>query len=111
MDTVTQAIISAVTYSLANVGSQAVRDAYQGLRALIVRKFGGESRLIRAVDDVESDPESKAFRSVLEEQVAKVDAAQDADIREAASRLLSQVGKLPNGEQHIMTITGNYNAQ
>jgi hypothetical protein len=81
-------ITTAVLAALGSVGQSAVKDAYGALKTLIARKFGADSRLSQAVQDLESKPESGARRAVLEEEVASAGAETDAEILAAARGLL-----------------------
>lgn len=114
MDPITLAIVGAITAGVVggvtDVGKQAIVDAYQGLKALLKQKFGADSKVVKAVDDVEGTPNSKGRREVLQEEVANAHADQNADILQAAQALLKQIQAQPGGEQHIQQIIGNYNA-
>ena len=86
MDPITMAIIAA----LANLSDTLVKDAYQALKGLITQKFGEKSDLTQAVGQVESKP-SKPRQAVLEEEIAAAKADQDAELLQAAEKLLELV--------------------
>jgi hypothetical protein len=80
-------ITSALTGALGNVGGQAVQDAYAGLKALLLRKFGKDSALVKSVEDMEQNPDSAARKAVLAEEMEKSGAHEDAELRQAAKAL------------------------
>ena len=49
-----------------------VKDAYEGLKAVIRRKWGEAAPISKAIAAIEEDPTSKAQAAVLEEKVAAV---------------------------------------
>lgn len=114
MDPITMAIVAAITAGVAggitDVGKQAIIDAYQGLKTLLKQKFGADSKVVKAVDEVEGTPDSKGRREVLQEEVSKAHVDQDADVLQAAQALLKQIQVQPGGGQHIQQVIGNYNA-
>jgi hypothetical protein len=113
MDPVTVAIVAAVTAGAAKsagqVAEQVLVDAYEGLKALLRRKFGDQSRVVRAVGDLEEEPESDAYKAVLKEQVGKTGAAEDPDVRKAAEALLAQVQQRPGGGQIVQQVLHSTN--
>lgn len=117
MDPVTMAIVVAVTAGMTSgvteVGKQAIVDAYNALKKLLKQKFGGESKVVNAIEEVEGTPDSKGRQQTLQEEVAKVHADQDPELHQAAQDVLAQVRALPGGIQCIQCIqnvAGNYNA-
>ena len=97
MNPVTNAIVAADTARVTNrateVGKQAIVDAYNALKKLLKQKFGGESKVMKAI-----------------EEVAKVHADQDPEPHQAAQDVLAQVRAQPGGIHYIQNVTGNYNA-
>ncbi len=88
MDPVTNAIVAADTARVTNrateVGKQAIVDAYNALKKLLKQKFGGESKVVKAI-----------------EEVAKVHADQNPELHQAAQDVLEQVRAQPGGVQYI----------
>jgi hypothetical protein len=105
MDPITAAIVAAVAAGAAKVGGQAIQDAYAGLKALLKRKFGAESKVVKATEEVEANPESKSRPATLSEEVMAAKADQDSEILKAAEALLAQLKHIPGGQtiitQHI----------
>lgn len=99
-------IVSAVVMGIAAaakpVAAQAVKDAYSGLRALIVRKFG--QPVSQAIEQVEQKPESEGHQMVLKEELEAAKADQDQELVEQAQKLLQLVQPQQVG-------MGKYNVQ
>jgi hypothetical protein len=115
MEPVTTAIIAAITAgalgSAGQVGQQAVADGYAGLKALIVRKFGPQSEVAKAVEGVETRPDSTSRCGTLNEEIAAAKVDQDTEIVKAARALLERINAQPGGERHIQNAIGNFIAQ
>ncbi len=109
MDPITAAIVAALAAGLTEVRKNAVVDAYNGLKSLLKKKFGDDSKVVKAVDDLEEEKDSKGRQLTLQEQIAKAD--QDPELRQAAQALLSEIRTQPGGEQHIQSIVGDYSVQ
>ena len=62
---VTALAAGAASSATADVDKQVIHDAYQGLKALIQRKFGADSQLSSAVGSLDSRPESQGRRAVI----------------------------------------------
>ena len=114
MEPVTTAILAAIAAGAAKsaggVAEKGLVDAYNGLKALLQRKFGSESRLAKAVDDLEAKPESEARKGVVREEAAEAKANENAELVRVAQTLLDQLKAQPGG-QTILTATGDYIAQ
>jgi phage terminase small subunit len=116
MDPISLAIITAVAVGITagsgKVSEQAVVDAYNGLKSLIKRKFGDTSEVAKAVEGVETRPESDARKADLKEEVGLAKANDDAEIVKAAQELLEKIKQQPGGVQQVQQIaSGNYIAQ
>ncbi|MEH1819447.1 MAG: hypothetical protein V7L31_10290 [Nostoc sp.] len=77
----------------------AVKDAYQGLKALIKKKLEGDV-LGQAMVDAKPE-EIKQAEGLLKDKITKAGADQDAAIIQAAQELLNQVKEQPGGQQII----------
>jgi hypothetical protein len=117
MDPITVAIVAAVTAGLAGVSEQAVADAYNGLKGLLRRKFGKDSNVVQAADEVETNPRSKSRPATLNEEVLATGADKDPELLAAAEDLLSRlkatpagrtvVNQIVAGDKNIFSGTGN----
>ena len=92
-DPITTGIIAAVGAGLAKVGETAVVDAYNGVKSLIVKKFGKESQLKKAVDALEERPDSESRKGMVKEEVEAANADKDPDLLAAANLLLAALKK------------------
>jgi hypothetical protein len=70
-----------------DIGGRAVADAYDGLRAMIVRKLGKGG----AVQSVEDEPRSEAAQAALAEALAKAGLAADSELAQHAEMLRAAV--------------------
>lgn len=108
MDPVTTAIVTAITAGVAtgstDAAKKAVVDSYEGLKALIKRKFGGNSEVVDAINKLETKPDSAGRREVLAEEIREIKAAEAPDLMAAAMSLLELIKAMPNGEQHIQQV-------
>jgi hypothetical protein len=77
----------------------AVKDAYQGLKTLIKKKFEGDV-LGQAMVDAKPE-EIKQAEGLLKDKITKAGADKDAEIIQAAQELLNQVKEQPGGQQII----------
>lgn len=112
MDPVTL-IITALTAGAAaggqSVVTDAIKDAYAGLKVLIKRKFAGKPSAEVALTEHENDPQT--WQAPLKKALLQEHLDQDAEILQAAQALLDQIRTQPGGENYTQTIVGNYNAQ
>lgn len=107
MDPVTM-IMTALAMGAASgapsVGAQAIKDAYAGLKTLIVRRFGNRPDVQKAVDDLEKKPESAGRKATAEEELKEAGAGNDAEIIAAAQALLKAL------KDHGVVGAQNFNA-
>jgi hypothetical protein len=87
MEPITAAIVAA----LAKLSEPAIKDAYDGLKSLIARKFGRENKVTRAIAEVESNPESEGRKAVLNEEVVAAKPSADTEIMAAVKTLLDRL--------------------
>ncbi|MEH2219059.1 MAG: hypothetical protein V7K72_18455 [Nostoc sp.] len=66
----------------------AVKDAYQGLKALIKKKFESEPKAQMVLEEHETDPET--YEAPLKKKLAEAGVDRDAEIIKAAQELLKQ---------------------
>lgn len=106
MDPITAAIIAALVTGAAAGTAQVVAEnigggAYTKLKQLIQDKFGKKSDLVNAIDTLEKDPNSKSRQGLVQEEVKKARADQDAELLEAAQTLLHALESTPEGKQVV----------
>lgn len=111
MEPITIAIVAALASGMTKVGEKALMDAYESLKSLIKRKFGAQSSVAKAVDELEAKPDSAGRKETLKEEVTAVKAEHDAELLKAAQLLLEQLKAQPGGAQIIQQATGSYIAQ
>lgn len=100
METLTTAIIAA----LGNLGVKAVGDAYEGVKALVLRKFGADSDLADAVKKLEKQPDAQWRQVALQGEAEAAGADKDEEIIKAAQALLDAVKAQPGGEKAVRDI-------
>ncbi len=115
MDPVSLALIAGSAEGIASTLTDAAINStvamYHSLKKLIKQRFGEQSKLSKAVDDLEEVPESQGRKLVLEEEVKRVQADQDQEILTAAHRLLEKL-QMTKGQKIIrQTAVGNNIAQ
>lgn len=103
MEPITAAIIAV----LPALASDAVKSAYEGLKAVIRRKWGEGAPIAKAIAAVEEDPNSKAQAAVLDEKVVAVKAAEDPEVTQALRELLEQMKAHGVGGEAVAKIQFN----
>jgi hypothetical protein len=91
MDPITTTILAALGVMGSEVIKSGVKDAYEGLKAVIRRKWGEGAPISKAIVALEEDPQSKAQAAVLEEKVGQVKANDDAEVAQALYKLIQQM--------------------
>ncbi len=94
MEPITTAIVAAIGAGLAKIAETAIVDAYNGIKTAIIKRFGADSKLEKAIKNVEDDPESAGYKMNLDEQIVKTGADKDPDILKAVKQLLEALEKL-----------------
>jgi hypothetical protein len=105
MDTVTlilTALASGAASSVKDTAGTAVKDASNGLKALIQRKFAGKTKAEAALIDYEDDPET--YEKPLKKALIEEHIDQKGEIIAAASNLMTLV-------QPQQAAMGKYNVQ
>jgi len=105
MDIVSTAIIAAVVTGVASgatdVGKKAIVEAYNGLKALLMQKFGADSEVVESVARLEEKPGSAVREAGVVAGAKEVNANQDQEVLAAAQALLNALKKMPEGQQAL----------
>lgn len=86
---IVNALVAGATAGLTSVAEETLKDAYAGLKALIVRKFGSKRAVPQAIDFVEEDPEAAGRKEFLKGELEAAGADKDAQVLQAAKDLLA----------------------
>ncbi|MBK9729763.1 MAG: hypothetical protein IPO83_00455 [Chitinophagaceae bacterium] len=92
MDPLTLIVAALATGAAAGLkptAEQAIKDAYEGIKAFIKKKFGGKI----SVDDLEKNPASESKRGSLREDLESADAQNDQELLTKANELIQVVEK------------------
>jgi len=104
MEPITAAILAALSSDVVKSG---ISDAYEGLKAIIRRKWGDSAPINKAITALEEDPKSKAQAAVLEEKVAAVKATDDSEVAQALHQLVEQMKSKGVGGEAVAKIQFN----
>jgi hypothetical protein len=80
------ALAAGASAGIGDAASQAIKDAYTGLKTLIKRRFAGSAKAQEIFAEHEADPET--YEKPLAKQLEATGANGDAAIVQAAERLL-----------------------
>jgi beta-phosphoglucomutase-like phosphatase (HAD superfamily) len=87
--TIVAAVVAGAVAATQEVASQAIKDAYQGLKGLIVKRLGKKADVEEALEKVEARPDSEARQAVLQEEMEMAQADEDAEVVAKARELLA----------------------
>ena len=107
MDPITTAIMAVLPALAGDTVKAAVKDAYDGLKAVIRRRWGEAAPIAKAISALEEDPKSKAQAAVLAEKVDAVKAAEDPEVVEALQKLIEQMKSNGVGGEAVAKIQFN----
>jgi hypothetical protein len=112
MDPITQIVTALATGAAAaikDMGGEAVKDAYNGLKALIMRKFGAKAGVNTAIASVEKKPDSDSRKGVLREELKAAGADRDEELLKQAQAflVLLQNSDAKSGVSYTATNTGS----
>ncbi|MFL5625735.1 MAG: hypothetical protein ACJ788_09100 [Ktedonobacteraceae bacterium] len=96
------AITAGATASAKDTASAAIKDSYQGLKALIQRKFEGKPTAQAALVEYEEDPET--YEKPLKKALLETHMDTEHDVVETAQRVLTLI-------QPQQAAMGKYNIQ
>jgi hypothetical protein len=107
MDPVTLIVAALAAGAAAGMGdtaSQAIKDAYAGLKALLKRRFAGNAKAEETLADHEADPET--YEKPLAKQLEAAGAQADPEILEAAEELLKKADEAGIKTKYHVQVTG-----
>jgi hypothetical protein len=107
MDPITTAILAVSQVIGTEMVKSGVKDAYEGLKAVIRRKWGDTAPISKAISALEEDPNSKAQAAVLEEKVAAIKATDDDEVAQALRQLVEQMKTHGIGGEAVARIQFN----
>ena len=102
---VVSALTAGATAALQESAGTAIKDAYQGLTALIKHKFQKDSKAEAALDGHKEDPET--WQKPLEKSIRETGVAEDKEILLAAQRLLELVQSQKSSPKYDVKIQGD----
>lgn len=101
MDPITAAIVTALgagaLSGLTETSKATLTDAYQGLKGLLVKKFGASSHIVQAVDHLEANPDSAGRKETLHEEIIAARAEQEEELIIAAQKLFELLEQSHSG--------------
>jgi hypothetical protein len=98
------ALAAGASAGLGDTASQAIKDAYAGLKALIKRRFAGNAKAEETLADHEADPET--YEKPLAKQLEAAGAQDDLEIVRAAQELLKKADKAGIKTKYHVQVTG-----
>lgn len=87
LTTILAALVAGAAAGSKDVAGKVVKDAYAGLKGLILRRFRGKSEVEDALEKVEKDAESEARRAFLKEELEKAGVEKDEEVLQRANAL------------------------
>jgi hypothetical protein len=106
-----ETILAAIVGALAKLAEPAVKDAYDALKGLLVRKTGDKSRVVKAVEGLEEKPGSEGRKLTLKEDLGDAGLERDDEVLRLARALLEKLGGqgAAGGVAVTQTVTGSGN--
>lgn len=86
------ALVAGVTAAAKDTAGKAVKDAYEGLKSLIKKKFADKGKADDSdiIDKHERKPDSKAVKALLEEELIEAEIDKDEEVLKAAQEVMSK---------------------
>ncbi|WP_375515380.1 hypothetical protein [uncultured Nostoc sp.] len=100
MDTITTAIVTAVSAGLAK---DLITDSYNSFKNVLKRKFGEKSDLLNAMDELEKKPDCEAHKATVQQEVEVAKVNNDLEMLQLAQDLLDKIKQQP-GAQKIINV-------
>jgi hypothetical protein len=84
-----------------------IKDGYDALKAALKKKFGDQSDVVNAVEQLEKKPDSEGRKATLQEEVENAKVNDDPEIVKLAQDFLNQLKEQPGGQNIINQIQNN----
>lgn len=116
MDPITSAIIAALvagtTAGLADTAKKLIADLYNSIKEKIQQKHGKESKAVKAINELETEPDFVPYQAGLQQRINELKIDKDPELVSLAENLLSVIQQTENNTslQTIQNIYGNGNA-
>ncbi|MCB8765937.1 hypothetical protein L2E68_02430 [Planktothrix agardhii 1029] len=88
MDPITTAFVTALAIPMAK---DVIKDGYDALKAALKKKFGDQSDVVNAVEQLEKKPDSEGRKSMLQEEVENAKIYNDPQMVKLAEELLKHL--------------------
>jgi len=88
MDPITTAFVTALAIPVAK---DVIKDGYEAMKAALKKKFGEESDVVNAVEQLEKKPDSKGRKAILQEEVENAKIYNDPQMVKLAEELLKHL--------------------
>jgi hypothetical protein len=98
------ALTAGVSAGLGEAASQAVTDAYEGLKTLVKGRFAGDRKAEETFKDFEAEPD--IYERPLAKRLKDSGAGADQQILAAAEELLKQAQAAGVSTKYKVTVTG-----
>lgn len=99
------ALTAGASAALKDTASDAIKDAYAGLKTLLRRKLGAQPDVQSTLDKHEEAPE--VYEKALEHELGNAAIADDKEVVAAAQELMAQID--PEGSRagkYVVTVSG-----
>ena len=116
MDLITSAIIAALTAGLAaglaDTTKQIISDLYNSIKKRIEQRYGTDSKVIKAITDLEAEPTFAPYKTGLQQRITELKIESDPELISLAQELLSAISSSKNKEnmRTVQNIYGDGNA-
>lgn len=117
MDPITTAILAALTIGItggiADVMKKMVNESYELLKKTIKVKLGSKSKVVKAINDLEKEPNFEPYQQGLHQRISATKLDRDTELLKIAADLISKCNTESAGRnaiQNIQNVYGDYNA-
>ena len=95
LDTIHSIITKSITMALERSNELTVKDAYTDLKTALIDKYGADSDLLQALNDLEEDPLAEDLQESFEEEVVAIGADKNPKLIALAKAILDELEFLP----------------